>query len=205
MPASIDKVCRTDRAFVNELFVYESAFPHKPKLIEIRNPRTLVLSKVEGTPYLDVPELTADMISMLAKVISILHSTTHLEDRVLCHWDNQPRNILWDIKKQRFCLVDFEDIRLAPPEADILHLFLFWAEVMDFVCFSHKVLLFLSKYKSAVPLNQNRWKKELRKAKSRFDSRRQKHNKKEPITNPDRLTNRKYLASKGVFLLFPQH
>jgi thiamine kinase-like enzyme len=193
MAASIVKVCRTNRAFIKERFVYESAFPYKPKLIEIQQLRTLILSKVEGIPYLDTPELTDEMVIKLAKAIGKLHSVSHIDEKVLCHWDNQPRNILWDEKKQRIFLIDFEDIRLAPPEADLAHLFLFWAETVTSDVFQEKVCLFICNYKSAVKLNQARWKLELRKAKSRFDSRRRRYCKEDKTTNPCRLVNRKSL------------
>jgi thiamine kinase-like enzyme len=198
MPATIDKVCRTKRAFINELYIYESAFPDKPKLIEIKKPRTLVLAEVDGIPYLDVPEITNEMIIKLAKTIGKLHSVARVDDKVLCHWDNQPRNILWDEKNQHFYLIDFEDIRFAPPEADITHLFLFWAEVMTTSEFTSCINLFIRNYKSSVALNQERWKIELKRAKSRFDRRRKKHNKKEPVGNTSKPANRRYLAQLSI-------
>jgi thiamine kinase-like enzyme len=193
MPVSIEKVCRSNKAFINERFVYESAFPDKPKLIEIIKPQTLVLSKVDGIPYLDVPDFTDEIVMKLAKTIGKLHSILHLEDKVLCHWDNQPRNILWDEKNQKIFLLDFEDIRPARPEADIAHLFLFWAEMMQSEDFTQKTHLFLKSYKSTVPLNQDHWKSEVRKAKGRFDRRRRLYNKQDKIDCSYRLENRRFL------------
>lgn len=198
MPATVEKICRNKRAFANELFVYGSDFPYKPKLIEIRKPQTLVLSKIEGIPYLDVPELTDEMVIKLAKAISKLHSIARVDDIVLCHWDNQPRNILWSENKQKIFLLDFEDIRFAPPEADIAHLFLFWAEMMNASGFKQMTGLFLNNYKSLVSLSQARWKDELKKAKSRFDRRRKLYNKQERAMNPLKLESRNNLKHMVV-------
>jgi Ser/Thr protein kinase RdoA (MazF antagonist) len=196
MPATIEKACRTNRAFLNERFVYESAFPDKPKLVEIRRPQTLVLRRIDGIPYLDAVDISDLMIKKLAQAIAKLHSISHLDEKVLCHWDNQPRNILWDEKKQKITLLDFEDIRLAPPEADIAHLFLFWAEVMTSDDFSRRVELFFRNYKSTIPLNADRWKNELRKAINRFDKRRKKYSKLEKKMNLEKSKNRKHLNHK---------
>ena len=104
MPVSIVKICRSNRAFVNERYVYESGFPCKPRLIEIRPPRTLVLAKVDGIPYLDAEIITDEMVIKLARAIGKLHSLVIVDEKVLCHWDNQPRNILWDEKKKKINL-----------------------------------------------------------------------------------------------------
>jgi hypothetical protein len=192
------KQCLSVRAFANELYVYRSAFPYKVDLIEVQKPHTLVLERLDGIPYLDVPIVTDHMIAKLAKTISRFHSVTYVDVKVLCHWDNQPRNILWNEQKQRFYLLDFEDIKLAAPEADLAHLFLFWAEVMSLDDFTSSVNTFLQHYKASVQLKQTRWKQELLKAKRRFDRRRKKHNKKEPVVNDDRLQNRLYLTKLTV-------
>jgi len=193
MPLSGVKKHLSNKSFINELFVYQSDFPYKPELIEIRKPNTIVLRRVDGIPYLDMQELSKAMITKLAQTISRFHAVMHLEDRVLCHWDNQPRNILWDEQKQHFWLIDFEDIRLAHPEADIAHLFLFWAEVMSLETFKNSVNTFLKNYRAVVALNNLRWKKELKNAKARFYRRRRKYDKQEPVFNIDRLQNRMYL------------
>lgn len=194
MSAILDKRCRNNRAFINELYVYESDFPNKPKLIEVRQPRTLVLSKIEGVPYLDVPELTDEMVIKLAKVIGKLHSLAKIDEKVLCHWDNQPRNILWDEKKKKIFLLDFEDIRFAPPEADLAHLFLFWAEMMNSDEFSHRITLFLKCYTSTVLLNRSRWRKAIRNTISRFNRRRKKFGK------PDLLVSEVFLQNRTILL-----
>ncbi|MBM4398954.1 MAG: phosphotransferase [Candidatus Cloacimonetes bacterium] len=188
------KVCSGKTAFNNELFVYQSAYPYKAELIEVQKPHTLVLSKIEGIPYLDIKPLLGSIIQKLAFVISKFHSLLHLDDKVLCHWDNQPRNILWDEQRQSLYLVDFEDIRLAYPEADITHLFLFWAEVMDNETFRELSDTFIKAYQKKHRLNTERWKTETRKSRNRFDSRRCKYDKKEQVANPDRYANRRYLS-----------
>ncbi len=180
---------------MNELFVYESAYSDKATLIEIQQSNTLILSKLKGIPYLDVPEWSEELINVLAKAISRFHSIQHIGDKVLCHWDNQPRNILWSQSEKKIWLVDFEDVRLAHPEADIAHLFLFWAEALHPDIFKKNVQVFISNYQPIIPLEPQRWKAELRKAKVRFDHRRRNYNKKERVANPLRNSNRKFLVS----------
>jgi hypothetical protein len=195
MQAQFIKVCRSKKAFSNELYIYQSSFPHKARLHEILSNNTLVLSKIDGTTYLDCIQPDPSIIIHLAMCIGRFHSTFCINDKVLCHWDNQPQNILWCKAKQSIYLVDFEDIRFAHPEADIAHLFLFWAEVMSRDEIVKHIQTFLINYKSKVPLHKTRWKQEYKKAKARFDRRRKKYNKKEPVPNPDKLFNRKYLSN----------
>lgn len=180
---------------MNELFVYQSDFPFRPELIEVRKPYTLVLERVEGIPYLDADSLTDIMISKLAQAINRFHNITCLEEKVLCHWDNQPRNILWNEKKQKYYLLDFEDIRLAPPEADLSHLLLFWAEEISHTEFSNAVSTIISQYQKTRKLSPAVWQKEARKARQRFDSRRKRHNKLEITDNPDRGKNRRLILN----------
>jgi tRNA A-37 threonylcarbamoyl transferase component Bud32 len=204
MPLSYEKLCRSNRAFENELFIYRTSFPCKAELIEVRKPRTLVLKRIDGIPYLDAPYFTGEMVTKLAKAIARFHSLVRLEDKVLCHWDNQPRNILWNEKQKRFYLLDFEDIRLARPEADIAHLFLFWMEVLKSDIFTQLTSTFIKAYKGIVPISAGNYKTELRKAKNRFYARRKRYNKKKKIINPSAQLNRKTLSSKELSLLFPQ-
>lgn len=177
MTATYTKVCSTQRKFNNELFVYQSAFPDKPKLLEILAPRTLILEKVEAIPYLDVPEFTEEMAVKLAQTIARLHSVARLDDEVLCHWDNQPKNILWSEHKRKFYLVDFEDIRLNYPEADLTHLFLFWADTSDLDCLYSKLCIFLHEYSVLINIKSATWKRAIRNAIGRFDARRRRFGK----------------------------
>lgn len=196
MRSYIEKKCRDQKSYLNELFVYQSDFPYRPELIEVLRPHTLVLEKVEGIPYLDAEYLSDTMLTKLAQTVSRFHEITQLGDRVLCHWDNQPRNILWIEKQKKFCLIDFEDIRLARPEADLAHLFLFWAEVMSYDDFSHSVRIFIKHYQKSHKLAFEQWQTESLKARHRFDARRRRHNKLEKTDNPDRIKNRYLLNNK---------
>lgn len=189
MTATYTKVCSTQRKFNNELFVYQSAFPDKPKLLEILAPRTLILEKVEAIPYLDVPEFTEEMAVKLAQTIARLHSVARLDDKVLCHWDNQPKNILWSEHKRKFYLVDFEDIRLNYPEADLTHLFLFWAEMMNRNQLVTFFTAFLNNYGKLIRVNSGIWNQQLGIALRRFTNRRNQYQKKRPISNPDWMNN----------------
>ncbi len=187
------KQCGTDREFGNELFVYRTAYPYKAELIEILQPRTLVLKRIEGIPYLDAPEPSDKLPAELAKAVAALHQLAVVEEKVLCHWDNQPRNILWDGERRKIWLLDFAEIRLAEPEADLAHLLLFWAEQLDQAAFAAKAGLFLGSYKGPVRLSPERWEKAYRNAVARFDGRRRRHNRQEPTASPFRAANRKLL------------
>ncbi|HOV17177.1 MAG TPA: phosphotransferase [Candidatus Cloacimonadota bacterium] len=189
------KQCSSERKFRNELFVYQSSFPYKPKLIEIIQPRTFVLEKVDAISYLDLPELTVTMLRKLADTIFRFHSVARFEDKVLCHWDNQPQNILWSEKRQSFYLIDFEDIRFAAPEADLAHLLLFWAEIFDYDTFKHHAFTFLTSYQRKNKLSVNNWESALTKAKMRFTRRRNTYHKQEAHSSPERQQNIDYLSS----------
>ncbi len=195
------KVCKSKRAFSNELLVYQSAYPNKSELIVIGKPNTLVLTEVKGIPYLDVQDFSDDMIAKLARAISRFHNLVKVEGKVLCHWDNQPRNILWNDKEKKFYLIDFEDLRLAFPESDIAHLFLFWAEVMDYNQFSESVRKFVDNYQGKRILNWETWSLAARNSMHRFDRRRWKYHKLEKRDNSDRLKNRKLLLTLSCHIL----
>ena len=191
------KQCRDTVAFRNELLVYRSGFPHRAKLQSVEDNRTLRFSLLPGKPYADQP-FTARLIRQLALVISSLHKLKRDNEKVLCHWDNQPCNLLWDAETGQMNLVDFSDIRLAPPEADICHLFLFWAEWLTPADLRKWTGMFLHSYTGQVPLSTARWKREYCKAKRRFDARRHKHGRQEAEVNPDRQLNRKYLSGLNL-------
>jgi thiamine kinase-like enzyme len=156
------------------------------------------LNKLPGIPYLDAGVPSDIMLNKLADAISRFHAITKTKDTVLCHWDNQPGNILWDEVGQQIYLLDFEDIRPGFPEADLIHLMLFWAEALNHEDFVNRTKLFINLYQSAVPLKAECWKNECRKAKVRFDARRKKYNKRERLENPSRKLNRKYLSSGAL-------
>ena len=198
MESTYTKVCRHKRALLNELQVYLHDFPFKAKLISYQQENTLILSKLPGIPYLDAKDLSEELLTKLANAIYELHTSNQFDSKVLCHWDNQPGNILWDETEHKIYLLDFEDIRWAFPEADLAHLLLFWAEVMDYETFINKAAFFISQYQSELQLEEKRWKNEYRKAKARFDRRRSKYNKRERLINPSRSENRKYLSSAAL-------
>ncbi len=175
-----------------ELLVYKSAFKHKADLISARN-QTLTLSHIDGIPYLDVNSLTEEIIKALAEAISAFHDLFAEKGKVWCHWDNQPRNILWSEKQHKIYLLDFEGCRIAPPEADIAHLMLFWAATMPQRQFLTNIELFLSVYESLVTSASGIWEKAVSNSIIRFDQRRKKYNKCEPLVSQDMYANRRLL------------
>ena len=70
--------------------------------------------------------------------------------------------------------------------------------------FSSKVNLFLNQYRSVVRLDSIRWKRELHNARARFDRRRKKYDKEEPLSNPDRDLNRVHIKRMDLFIKHPR-
>ncbi len=184
------KTCRSQSSFCKELFIYQSAYPHKAALIEIIPPKTIKTSIIKGIPYLD-SSLSELKVSKLAQAVSRFHSLAALPEAVLCHWDNQPKNILWDETHRKIYLLDFEHIRFAAPESDLAHLFLFWAEALDAVQFREFTHVFLMEYMNHRKLNPQRWKGSVRNAIRRFDNRRRRYHKEEKSPCANRDQNRR--------------
>lgn len=166
---TVTKYFADPRAFARELEVYLRCLPMVPSLIDFQEPDWIRMERSGGQPYLDW-ELTQEQIDSLAATIARFHLGSLEGGRCLCHWDNQPRNILFD--GASFHLLDFSDSRRASPEDDLTHLLLFWASEylpsrMDILSQS-----FVSSYQNLIPLNSAQWPLSLADSISRFDSRR---------------------------------
>jgi len=183
------KIIADPRALARELNAYRLGLPMLPKLLDFIAPDTLHLQKIAGGSYLDQWE--SDTPALIGDAIARFHHATYDGAFVLCHWDNQPQNIL--IADGRVFLVDFEDSCPAPPEADITHLLLFWAAQWEFQTFIHTVNCFLQTYTAILPLHTELWREYLPQSIERFDLRRATYRPDLPLLKVDQKANRSYL------------
>jgi tRNA A-37 threonylcarbamoyl transferase component Bud32 len=179
-------------AYHREMAAYSLALPQTPRLIRWNEPDLIVLEQVQGTPYLDLP-LDTRICVLLADTISAFHLATLQEGRCICHWDNQPRNIL--IKDTSCWLIDFSDSREAAPEDDISHLLLFWAGEFETNTFQKLAQEFISRYLQFVTLSPETWKPACERSVHRFDERRSRFgHRKLSIPHHTQTSNRQFLA-----------
>ncbi|MBM4403954.1 MAG: phosphotransferase [Candidatus Cloacimonetes bacterium] len=177
------------QALERELAAYRLDLPMLPRLVEFIPPDTICVQKIDGISYLDCWD--AEIPAHLAETIAGFHLATYDGINALCHWDNQPRNIL--VSGAQVFLVDFADSRYAPPEADLTHLFLFWAAQMEFQPFINAVNRFLQVYTAMLPLQTQLWQESLAQSRSRFDLRRATYRKHLQPVSGDTGINRSYL------------
>ncbi len=174
--------------FARELQVYRLGLPMVPALVSYREPSEIVLAKIDGQPYLDSP-LATPQFALLGKTIARFHLATLASGLCLCHWDNQPRNIL--LCGDEFFLIDFADSRLAPPEDDLTHLLLFWAGEFALQPLNQACSAFLPAYHSLVPIDPALWPASLQRASARFDARRSQFRRR-----PSRLSEAQTQANR---------
>ena len=179
-------------AYHREMAVYSLALSQTPKLKRWNEPDLIVLEQVLGTPYLDLP-LDTRICILLADTISAFHLATLREGRCICHWDNQPRNIL--VKDATCWLIDFSDSREAAPEDDISHLLLFWAGEFETHSFQKLAQEFITRYLQFVTLSPDTWKPACKRSVERFDERRSRFgHRKLSIPRHTQINNRQFLA-----------
>ncbi|MBW6513599.1 MAG: phosphotransferase [Candidatus Syntrophosphaera sp.] len=179
--------------YARELAVYERRLPQTPALLDFSAPQWIEMARIEGTPYLDIG-LTQKESSRLAKTIAAFHHATLDNGLCLCHWDNQPRNVL--AAEDSFYLIDFAESRFASPEADLSHLLLFWAGEFPPPALKKLATAFILAYQEALPLAPTRWQLSLAQSIERFDQRRARHCHLIPHLDPSQLaTNRDTLFS----------
>jgi len=132
----------------------------------------ITTKRIKGKAYLDAANFSA---GDLAKAIAEFHQAGSKGDRCLCHYDNQPQNIL--MSGSDYYFIDFSDSKIDYPEADISHLLLFWAEEFGYMDFIGLAISFIDSYQTIIPLDAKRWQRYLRKSILRFDHRRVTHHK----------------------------
>ncbi len=174
LPHSVIKRFADAEACYRELRVYQAGLPMVPKLIRFGEREWIEMERIVGHPYLD-RDFTPPAAANLASAIARFHLAWFSDGICLCHWDNQPANILRSGDGFRF--LDFSDSRLAPPEADVSHLFLFWAAEFDLTLGADILQSFLAAYQSLIPLDPLRWSKALKQSLERFSRRRKLHSR----------------------------
>ena len=161
-------------AFQRELEVYMRGMSFTPRLLDYREPDWIQLERVKGLPYLDT-EITTQNIILIAQAIMEFHSSTYSEGKCLCHWDNQPGNIL--LSDASCYLIDFADAQMCFPEDDLSHLFLFWAGEFNPILLKELCDSFLNIYEQRITVNRSIWNDALQRSIERFDQRRLQHHK----------------------------
>jgi len=178
--------------YQRELDVYCSGLDCLPRMLDQQAPLSITIERVSGIPYLDVKQGFDP--SLLAVSVSALHSIKCSGTRVLCHIDNQPKNIL--ASANRYWLIDFSDSAMDHPESDLTHLMLFWADIFSPQEMVTLCNAFLHHYHGRIELDAQRWKACLMDSILRFDERRRKHRKDSASRiKPWQTANRLYLAS----------
>lgn len=158
--------------FSRELFAYELGLPMLPRLMSYAEPEKIVLERIEGEPYLD-RSFGPGEASRLAETIAAFHISTLENAKCLCHWDNQPRNVI--NAGDSFYLIDFAESRVSYPEDDVTHLMLFWASEFTSPELERLARVFIAKYSQTVALDPERWKTSFDHSLGRFDKRRSLH------------------------------
>jgi len=166
---SVIKYFSSTDTYWREFKVYERGLPMVPELISYEEPKWIEIGYIEGEPYLNMlPE--PELIYLLADTLGNFHRATRTDNLCLCHWDNQPSNILYS--QNHIWLIDFSESKFSFPEDDITHLLLFWCAE-----FSPDILLtliekFIYRYQIHLPLDANIWQDALTRSLKRFNLRR---------------------------------
>jgi len=160
-------------AFQRELRVYQLGLSCCPKLLDSGQEGWIIIQYIDGFPYVDARR-SIDYY-LLGKTLAGFHNATRAKDQVLCHIDNNPKNIL--LKTGQYYLIDFEDSGMAAPETDLSHLVLFWLGIIDPREIEPAFKAFIAGYRSLAPLNPELWLHALEHSRQRFVQRREAHAK----------------------------
>lgn len=158
--------------FSRELYAYELGLPMLPRLMSYTKPEKIVLEKIGGEPYLD-RSFGPSEACRLAETLAAFHTATMNKGKCLCHWDNQPRNVI--NANNSFYLIDFAESRISFPEDDVSHLLLFWASEFTAERMKELAGAFIHSYTELLPLDHAKWRVSLERSILRFDERRTLH------------------------------
>ncbi|MCB5245575.1 MAG: phosphotransferase [Candidatus Cloacimonetes bacterium] len=167
---SIIKHFSSANTYWQEFKVYEMELPMVPRLISYEEPYWIEIEYVEGKPYLDEP-LEPELIYTLADTIGKFHSLTRKDKLCLCHWDNQPSNIIYS--QTQIWLIDFSESKFSFPEDDITHLLLFWCAEFPPAQLTVLVERFIYRYQLYLRLDSKVWQNALECSLKRFNKRRE--------------------------------
>ncbi|HOY84390.1 MAG TPA: phosphotransferase [Candidatus Syntrophosphaera sp.] len=195
LPRSVVKRFNDPEDFYRELRVYQAGLPMVPKLLRFGEREWIEMERVMGQPHLDA-DFGPEAASRLAIALAGFHRAWFSEGVCLCHWDNQPKNILR--AGDDFWFIDFSESRLAPPEADLTHLLLFWAAEYHAEAFRTLCGAFLDAYAKVLPLPPNPWQTALQRSLERFSARRRNHSRRRHhVGQGDFAANLQFLSSLG--------
>lgn len=153
--------------------IYSLKLPVIPRLIADHSPTSLEIELIHGYPYLDAMN-TFDP-EKLGHCLADFHKATMIGEECHCHWDNNPKNILFC--EGNYFLIDFSDSIISYPECDLTHLMLFWFEVMDDEHLIRAKSLLLRSYGEVLSINIPRWNDSIPSSYERFIARRLKWEK----------------------------
>lgn len=163
--------------FEREYAVYKLELSMTPRLLGWQEPLWLELERIGGQPYLDLP-LDVKAVTSLAQTLARFHRATWKNSACLCHWDNQPRNILK--REDTFFFIDFSESRRARPADDITHLLLFWASEFTGSQLERLARAFSEEYRRHISLDRITWLDASKESITRFDERRAQYGHPEP-------------------------
>jgi tRNA A-37 threonylcarbamoyl transferase component Bud32 len=190
---SVIKRFRSREEFSRELEVYKLKLCMTPRLLEYQEYDWIELERIDGRPYLDLP-FDASEAALLGETLARFHAATCDGSTCICHWDNQPRNILKTDKG--FFLLDFSDSRRDYPEYDITHLLLFWASEFTPDAFALLSKSFIAAYRGTGILKSAVWKEARAESTERFDRRRLTHQKNTSRdTSANTFQNRQFITN----------
>lgn len=196
LPHCVIKRFSDPEDYFRELRVYQAGLPMVPKLLRFGERDWIEIERIDGAPYLD-REFKPQDAARLAQTLASFHLHWFSENLCLCHWDNQPRNILRS--GDGYFLIDFSESQLAAPEADVSHLFLFWAAEFGFETNQALYKAFLAVYQPLLPLDSLRWNTALKQSLKRFSQRRQRHlRQNHHVAESDFLASVDFLSSLPV-------
>ncbi len=149
---SIIKYCRSSEECANELRIYNLQLDFTPKLIKIINDNTIEISRIRGSSLSDKTDFN---FSIPGKLLSRLHRSLKLEEKVICHLDTNPRNYLIEEETGAFFLIDFSESYFSLPENDLVNFLLFWAAILPSDHFQPAMRDFLAGYDAPELLKMN--------------------------------------------------
>ncbi|HNX00636.1 MAG TPA: phosphotransferase [Candidatus Cloacimonadota bacterium] len=159
-----------------------------PKLISYDIKGILEIELIDGVRIIDMDK--PDFVA-IAAMLDKFHQVQNIENKVLCHIDNNPRNYLYDRLHDKFLMIDFSDSRVDYPEWDVIGFLLFWASIVNRIRFKEIVKEFLTGYTISRLEDEKRFEYIYHQNIFIFDERRKKYNKQESLNNPDVIDNRK--------------
>ncbi len=174
---SITKKFSNKNFLRKEIFIYSKDIPFIPELLSF-DENSITISKIEGK---NIGEMKDPNFKKLGLLLANFHGIKKNKDKVICHFDTNPKNYLFDGKN--YFIIDFENIVMDFAETDIIHFLLFWAHILEFEEFQKCVQNFLLGYCLKNSIDIIRWSQLFSSILHRFNDRRKTFNKTENKNN----------------------